>query len=168
VLTKGPTVSRMRHYTTLWDINVRKWPRQSQTNPVINDNFQGKVRWTEYSSSQEASPLRELTCHMGSHSITYHPAEVTFPPLPGTVVWYLRCGNIVNNRIKTGLLLSLLVKKNKIGKYLSWYRAKDGSRRAVNCMMDRRTKCTRQPSSCCNFAKCIPILDFFFTGWLSN
>jgi len=25
--------------------------------------------------------LRELTCHMGSHSVTCHPAEVTFPPL---------------------------------------------------------------------------------------
>ena len=29
-----------------------------------------------------ASPLRELTCHMRSHSVTCHPAEVTFPPLP--------------------------------------------------------------------------------------
>ena len=29
-----------------------------------------------------SSPLRELTCHMGSHSVTCHPAEVTFPPLP--------------------------------------------------------------------------------------
>jgi len=29
-----------------------------------------------------ASPLRELTCHMGSHSVTCHPAEVMFPPLP--------------------------------------------------------------------------------------
>ena len=28
------------------------------------------------------SPLRELTCHMRSHSVTCHPAEVTFPPLP--------------------------------------------------------------------------------------
>ena len=28
------------------------------------------------------SPLRELTCHMGSHSVTCHPAEVTFPSLP--------------------------------------------------------------------------------------
>ena len=28
------------------------------------------------------SLLRELTCHMGSHSVTCHPAEVTFPPLP--------------------------------------------------------------------------------------
>jgi len=29
-----------------------------------------------------ATPLRELTFHMGSHSVTCHPAEVTFPPLP--------------------------------------------------------------------------------------
>jgi len=29
-----------------------------------------------------ASPLRELTCHTGSHSVTCRPAEVTFPPLP--------------------------------------------------------------------------------------
>jgi len=37
-----------------------------------------------YSSSHcnAATPLRELTCHMGSHSVTCHPTEVTFPPLP--------------------------------------------------------------------------------------
>ena len=29
-----------------------------------------------------ATPLRELTCHMGSHSVTCHPTEVIFPPLP--------------------------------------------------------------------------------------
>jgi len=29
-----------------------------------------------------ATPLRELTCHMGSHSVTCHPTEMTFPPLP--------------------------------------------------------------------------------------
>ena len=29
-----------------------------------------------------ATSLRELTCRMGSHSVTCHPAEVTFPPLP--------------------------------------------------------------------------------------
>jgi len=29
-----------------------------------------------------AAPLREITCHMGSHSVTCHPAEVRFPPLP--------------------------------------------------------------------------------------
>ena len=28
------------------------------------------------------SPLRELAYHMGSHSVTCHPAEATFPPLP--------------------------------------------------------------------------------------
>ena len=37
-----------------------------------------------YSSLQASlpSPLRELTCHMGSHSVTCSPTEVTFPPLP--------------------------------------------------------------------------------------
>ena len=37
-----------------------------------------------YSSLQASlpSPLRKLTYHMGSHSVTCHPAEVTFPPLP--------------------------------------------------------------------------------------
>jgi len=29
-----------------------------------------------------ATLLWELTCHMGSHSVTCHPTEVTFPPLP--------------------------------------------------------------------------------------
>ena len=28
------------------------------------------------------TPLRELTRHMRSHSVTCHPAEVTLPPLP--------------------------------------------------------------------------------------
>jgi len=28
------------------------------------------------------APLRELTCHMGSHSVTCYLADVTFPPLP--------------------------------------------------------------------------------------
>ena len=41
---------------------------------------QAYCKKTEYSSSQEASPLRELTCHMRSHSVTCHPAEVIFPP----------------------------------------------------------------------------------------
>jgi len=35
---------------------------------------------TEYSSF--TSPLQELTCRMRSHSVTCHPAELTFPPLP--------------------------------------------------------------------------------------
>jgi len=38
--------------------------------------------------------------------------------LQGSVAAYLRCGGVVNNQIKKGLLLSLPV-KNKIGKYLA-------------------------------------------------
>ena len=44
----------------------------------------------EYSSSQHASLLQELTCNMGSHSVTCHPADVTFPP----VLWTC-CGSLV-------------------------------------------------------------------------
>ena len=36
----------------------------------------------EYSVSQYASLLRELTCHVGSRSVTCHLSELTFPPLP--------------------------------------------------------------------------------------
>jgi len=32
--------------------------------------------------TEVATPLLEFTCHMGSHSVTCHPAEVTFQPLP--------------------------------------------------------------------------------------
>jgi len=32
-----------------------------------------------------ASPLRELTCDTGPHSVTCHPAEVTLPPLPQSI-----------------------------------------------------------------------------------
>jgi len=35
-----------------------------------------------YSSPQHDLPLRELTCHTRSHSVTCHPAEVILPPLP--------------------------------------------------------------------------------------
>jgi len=32
--------------------------------------------------NNQPSLLRELTCHMGSHGVTWYLAEVTFPPLP--------------------------------------------------------------------------------------
>ena len=43
---------------------------------------------------------------------------------PGSVATYLRCDGIVNNHIKKGLLLSLLVKKIKIGEYLAKIQAR--------------------------------------------
>ena len=39
------------------------------------------------------APLQELTCHMGSHSVICHPAEVTFPPLP----WPIKAGTRFSN-----------------------------------------------------------------------
>jgi len=39
--------------------------------------------------------------------------------LQGNVAAYLRCGGIVNNKMKKRLLLSLRVKKFNIGEYLA-------------------------------------------------
>jgi len=35
-----------------------------------------------YSRLQQSPPLRKLTCHMGSHSVICHPAELIFQQLP--------------------------------------------------------------------------------------
>ena len=45
------------------------------------------ARYGEQHFAKVASPLRELTCHTGSRSVTCHPAEVTFPRYPGQN-WY--------------------------------------------------------------------------------
>ena len=68
---------------------VDQWLKLTEhgaTRPKLNKVKYSKVKYMDIAYSQvrrtPASPLRELTCHMGSHSITYHPAEATFPPLP--------------------------------------------------------------------------------------
>jgi len=44
------------------------------------------VKQTKVNSVQQlvnfTTPLREISCHMGSHSVTCHLAAVTFQPLP--------------------------------------------------------------------------------------
>jgi len=45
--------------------------------------------------------------------------------LQGSIAAYLRCGGVVNNQLKTGLLLSVRVKKMfKIGGYLAKLQAR--------------------------------------------
>ena len=48
--------------------------------PVIIPSV--KLSYNCIAVREVATLLRELTCRMGSHSVTCHPAEVTFPPLP--------------------------------------------------------------------------------------
>jgi len=47
----------------------------------LNTNRKGKERKRITVCATSTAPLRELTCHMGSHSITCRPVDVTFPPL---------------------------------------------------------------------------------------
>ena len=51
---------------------------------VLKPHSKVDVSKEGYSSLQASLPslLRELTCHMGSHSVTWYQTEVTFPPLP--------------------------------------------------------------------------------------
>ena len=51
--------------------------------------------------------------------------------LQASLATYLRCGEVFNNQIKKGLLLSLRVKKIKIGEYLAKLQAKTWLSRAL-------------------------------------
>jgi len=69
-------------------VTITVYPALHHPPPEFNFSdqytFRRKKSKEGYSSLQAGlpSPLRELTCHMGSQSVTCHPAEVTFPPLP--------------------------------------------------------------------------------------
>jgi len=70
----------------IWLRSARRQPRTSRSALVQYANHSATEQ-PEYSSSQLAPPLREHTCHMESHSVACHPAEVTFPPYPSRS-WY--------------------------------------------------------------------------------
>jgi len=42
-------------------------------------HVKGKERYKQFVNF--TLPLQEITYHIGSHSVTCHPPEVTFPPL---------------------------------------------------------------------------------------
>ena len=71
--------------------------------------------------------------------------------LQGTVVTYLRCGGIVNNQIKTGLLLSLPVKGLRRMLRVSWT-AKKTNEWVLNKAGVKRE--LLDTVKACNFAKC--------------
>ena len=51
--------------------------------------------------------------------------QAIYDKLQGSIATYLRCGGVVNNQIKKGLLLSMWVKKIfKIGEYLAKLQAR--------------------------------------------
>ena len=82
--------------------------------------------------------------------------------LQGGVATYLRCGGVVNNQIKKGLLLSVRMKFFLIGEYLTKLQARAWlSHVTVLCAPGQhtaRTKCTRQshfgpPCTACRGSK---------------
>ena len=82
------SVTALQRY---WDISFSsRWqpltldcwcqPIKLHSGPDVQN--QGKVRKRIAVCATSTAPLLELTCYVGSHSVTCHPAEVTFPPLP--------------------------------------------------------------------------------------
>ena len=72
--------------------------------------------------------------------------------LQDSVATYWRCGWVVNNQIKDGLLVSLRVKKNKIGEYLAKLQA-----RTSFVFWPGAQSAWDNHALACNFAKYSPI-----------
>ena len=92
--------------------------------------------------------------------------------LQGIVATCLRCGGVVNNQIKNGLLLNLWVKKIvKISAYLAKLQARTWLSRALvrlaNTLLKDGESARNDHVLACNFAKYSPIL-IFSTHSLSN
>jgi len=92
--------------------------------------------------------------------------------LQGSVATYLRCGGVVNNQIKKGLLLSVRVKKNlKSVNIWQSYKQESGCltnfARLANTLLKEEESARDNHGLACNFAKCSPIL-IFFTRTLSR
>ena len=72
--------------------------------------------------------------------------------LQGSVATYLRCGGVVDNQIKKGLVLTVWVNFLKIGEYLAKLQARAWLSHALCApgqhTAKRRRKCTRQSRFC--------------------
>jgi len=77
--------------------------------------------------------------------------QAIYDKLQGNVATHLRCGGVVDNQIKKGLLLSTPVKKFKIGEYLAKLQTRTRLSRALctpgKHAAKRRRKCTKQSRS---------------------
>ena len=91
--------------------------------------------------------------------------QVINDKLQGDIATYLRCGGVVNNQIKKGLLLSLWVKKLKsVNVWQSYKQKRDRLvhflRLLAVCWLGAQSAWDNHALAC-NFAKYSPILKFF-------
>ena len=82
--------------------------------------------------------------------------------LQGSVATYLRCGGVVSNKIKKGLLLSLRVKKNlKSVNIWQSYKQERGClmrfARLANTLLKDEESARDNHVVACNFSKYLPI-----------
>jgi len=103
-------------------IQVTEWLVPCWPFPVLKYICTFQIKYTEAILSNSTRKLYGLV------NIPPHLAYAATLPcqtlMLANVATYLRCGVIVNNHIKKGLLLSLGVKKIKIGEYMAKLLAK--------------------------------------------
>jgi len=91
--------------------------------------------------------------------------------LQGSVATYLRCGGVVNNQIKKGILLNLRVNFFKSVNIWQSYKQERGCimhfARLANTLLKDEESARDNYVFACNFAKYSPI-SIFFTRGLSN
>jgi len=87
----------------------------------------------QFAVSWPATPLRELTCRTGSHSVTCHPAEVTFPPLPQPqLVLLLEVALCQGETVSVQAVVGWLSRRLAVGG-AKW--SSDACRRRAFCML---------------------------------
>jgi len=121
-------------FSSLFSINqFQKGKSSLDLNQARDDRVLGcsGISWTTYKQSTPRS--RQITTPTPHHSIStgqtlfWRPAnsvrkQAINDELQGSAAAYLRCGGVVNNQIKTSLLLSLSGKNFKMGEYWQSYK----------------------------------------------
>jgi len=71
-----------RRECTIVSLNFDSFKKHCCQWNITFERSKGEGKGADITVREGTSPLREITRHMGSHSVNCHPAVVTFPPLP--------------------------------------------------------------------------------------
>ena len=104
-------------------------------------------------------------CHTTLWNINARKQAIS-DKLQGNVATYLRCGGIVNNQIKNGLLMSVRLKK--FLKSVNIWQSYKLERRLANTLLKDEVSARDSHVFARNFARYSPIIKIFFTLRLTN
>ena len=106
-------------------------------------------------SKKHKNPITPCVCCHTTWRIINIKKQATNDALPGSVATYLRCGGVVNNQIKKGLLLTLSVKKkSKFVNIWQSYKQEGGCLvHLANTLLKVKESARHNPPFSCFYAK---------------